>query len=92
LRSFILLITSYIPIGFLYLACTTILPDVLDSDVSAMMRLMQVSSFLLGIGLMYGVILLEEMNEDHPHQLASDMNDVAEVFVNATSSAVTDEL
>jgi hypothetical protein len=58
-----------------------------------MMRLMQVGSFLLGIGLMYGVILLEEMNEDLPHhQLASDMIDVAEVFVNATSSTVTDEL
>ena len=92
LCSFILLITSYTPIGFLYLACTTILPDVLDSDVSAMMRLMQVGSFLLGIGLMYGVIMLEEMNEDHHHHKASDVNDVAEVFVNATSSTITDEL
>lgn len=69
-----------------------ILPDVLDSDVSAMMRLMQVGSFLLGVGLMYGVIMLEEMNEDHHHHKASDVNDVAEVFVNATSSTITDEL
>jgi len=53
---------------------------------------MQVGSFLLGIGLMYGVIMLEEMNEDHHHHKASDVNDVAEVFVNATSSTITDEL
>ena len=51
---------------------------------------MQVGSFLLGIGLMYGVIMLEEMNEDDLK--ASDVNDVAEVFVNATSSTITDEL
>lgn len=47
----------------------------------------------MGIGLMYGVIMLEEMNEDHHHHhKASDVYDVAEVFVNATSSTITDEL
>ena len=49
--------------GFLYLACTTILPDVLETDVSAVMRLLQVGSFLLGIGFMYLVAELEAMEE-----------------------------
>jgi len=65
--------------GFMYLACVTILPDVLDSDVGVMMRLMQVGSFLLGIAFMYVVAELEEMeasngmhhhHDHHPHQLA----------------------
>jgi zinc transporter 7 len=49
--------------GFLYLACTTILPDVLETDVSAVMRLLQVGCFLLGIGFMYLVAELEAMEE-----------------------------
>jgi hypothetical protein len=48
-------------LGFLYLACSTILPDVLETDVSAVMRLLQVGSFLLGIGFMYLVAELEAM-------------------------------
>ena len=48
-------------LGFLYLACATILPDLLESDVSVVMRLMQVGSFLLGIGFMYFVLILESM-------------------------------
>ena len=47
----------------MYLACTTILPDVLETDVSAVMRLLQVGSFLLGIGFMYLVAELEAMEE-----------------------------
>jgi len=57
--------------GFLYLACVTILPDVLETNVSMPMRLLQVASFLLGVAFMYGVALLEEMEAsnhgDHPH-------------------------
>ena len=51
--------------GFLYLACSTILPDVLETNVSAMMRLMQVGSFLVGVGFMYAVAQLEEMEASH---------------------------
>jgi hypothetical protein len=50
-------------IGFLYLASATILPDVLEADVSAVMRLLQVGSFLLGIGFMYLVAALEALEE-----------------------------
>lgn len=57
--------------GFLYLACVTILPDVLETEASVLMRLLQVSSFLLGVGFMYAVAQLEEMeasrDEDHHH-------------------------
>jgi len=54
--------------GFLYLACVTILPDVLETDVSTTMRLLQVGSFLLGIAFMYAVALLEDMEgHDHHH-------------------------
>lgn len=56
--------------GFLYLACVTILPDVLETDASVLMRLMQVCSFLLGVGFMYAVATLEEMeasNGGHSH-------------------------
>jgi hypothetical protein len=49
--------------GFLYLASATILPDVLEADVSAVMRLLQVGSFLLGIGFMYLVAALEALEE-----------------------------
>ena len=54
---------SLLYLGFLYLACTTILPDVLETDVSAVMRLLQVGSLLLGIGFMYLVAELEAMEE-----------------------------
>lgn len=56
--------------GFVYLACVTILPDVLETDVSAIMRLLQVCSFLVGVGFMWAVALLEEMeasNGEHHH-------------------------
>jgi hypothetical protein len=46
-------------LGFVYLACATILPDLLETDVSAVIRFLQVGSFLLGIGCMYLVAELE---------------------------------
>ena len=62
--------------GFLYLACVTILPDVLETDVSLLMRLLQVCSFLLGVAFMYGVAYLEEMeslnDEHHRHRLSDE--------------------
>mmetsp|Transcript_23804 Transcript_23804/g.42844 ORF Transcript_23804/g.42844 Transcript_23804/m.42844 type:complete len:106 (+) Transcript_23804:52-369(+) len=64
--------------GFLYLACVTILPDVLETNVSMPMRLLQVGSFLLGVAFMYGVALLEEMEASnhgehhHGHHHSSD--------------------
>ena len=51
----------------MYLASATILPDVLETDASALIRLMQVASFLLGIGFMYAVATLEEMEAGHHH-------------------------
>mmetsp|Transcript_12106 Transcript_12106/g.25794 ORF Transcript_12106/g.25794 Transcript_12106/m.25794 type:complete len:361 (-) Transcript_12106:90-1172(-) len=53
--------------GFVYLACVTILPDVLETDVSVMLRLSQVCSFLLGVGFMYGVAYLEDMENSSHH-------------------------
>lgn len=55
--------------GFVYLACVTILPDVLETHVSTTLRLLQVGSFLLGIAFMYAVALLEDMegHDDHHH-------------------------
>ncbi len=49
--------------GFLYLACVTILPDVLEADVGFVMRLLQVAAFLAGLSFMYLVAELEEMEE-----------------------------
>ena len=59
--------------GFLYLACTTILPDVLETDCTMLMRILQIGSFLLGISFMLAVAELEEMesssemDRDHGH-------------------------
>ena len=47
--------------GFLYLACTTILPDVLETNGGFTMRLLQIGSFMLGISFMFAVAELEEM-------------------------------
>ena len=46
--------------GFLYLACVTILPDVIETEASLPMRMLQICSLLVGIGFMYGVLLAEE--------------------------------
>ncbi|KAL7541391.1 hypothetical protein ACHAXR_010884 [Thalassiosira sp. AJA248-18] len=56
--------------GFLYLACSTILPDVLETDASALQRMCQIIAFLLGVAFMYAVAELEEMeasNGGHDH-------------------------
>ena len=47
--------------GFIYLSSVTILPDVLETEVGLIMRILQVGSFLLGVGFMYAVAELEEM-------------------------------
>jgi len=47
--------------GFVYLACVTILPEVLETDANTAMRMLQICSFLLGIGFMFAVAKLEEM-------------------------------
>ena len=39
----------------------TILPDVLETDVGWMMRLLQVAAFVAGVSFMYIVAVLEEM-------------------------------
>lgn len=58
--------------GFVYLACVTILPDVLETDVSKTMRLLQVGSFMLGIAFMYAVALLEDMEGHYQHHLPDE--------------------
>ena len=54
-------------IGLLYLVCVTILPDVLETDMSVNMRLYKVGSFILGLGFIYSVASLEDMDE-HGHE------------------------
>ncbi|EJK73366.1 hypothetical protein THAOC_05015 [Thalassiosira oceanica] len=46
--------------GFVYLACVTILPEILDAEASFTLRLMQIGSFLIGLGFMFGVLIVEE--------------------------------
>jgi solute carrier family 39 (zinc transporter), member 7 len=67
--------------GFVYLAATTILPEILDdSQSTAWFRLAQVACFCVGIGFLYVVTLLEDddhhdghhhhhghSHHDHPH-------------------------
>lgn len=49
--------------GFVYLACVTILPQVLDENGSFGFRVMQLLAFGAGIAFMYAVLMLEE--HDH---------------------------
>jgi zinc transporter 7 len=53
--------------GFIYLAATNILPDVLDERVSPSFRLAQLMAFGTGIAFLYMVALLEDHNHDHQH-------------------------
>lgn len=55
--------------GFLYLACVTILPEILESDASTFVRILQICSFGLGLAFMYAVGVLEEMeaHDQHSH-------------------------
>lgn len=53
--------------GFLYLACATILPDVIEGGGGAALRAMQVAAFAAGVALMYAVAELEGMEGGHSH-------------------------
>ncbi|KAG7367652.1 ZIP zinc transporter [Nitzschia inconspicua] len=52
--------------GFVYLATVNILPELLDEGRSWKFRLVQLLFFAMGIGFLYAVSLLEEMDE-HSH-------------------------
>jgi len=63
--------------GFVYLACTTILPDVLSekggSNSSSLFPIAQLAAFCAGIAFLYAVALLEEADHtsdgaDHHHR------------------------
>jgi zinc transporter 7 len=53
--------------GFVYLAAVNILPEILDEERSARFRMMQILFFAIGIGFLYAVSLLEEMDEHGGH-------------------------
>ncbi|CAB9503114.1 Histidine-rich membrane protein KE4 homolog [Seminavis robusta] len=53
--------------GFVYLACVTILPEVLEERVSLQFRLAQVACFCCGVAFLYGVALLEHHAGDGHH-------------------------
>lgn len=53
--------------GFVYLACVTILPQVLEESSSLKMRILQLLAFGTGIAFMYAVLMLEEHDHDHSH-------------------------
>jgi zinc transporter 7 len=54
--------------GFLYLAATTLLPEILDDSRSTgWFRLGQLAAFIGGIGFLYVVSLLEEHDDGHHH-------------------------
>lgn len=61
--------------GFIYLATVTILPDILDeTSRSWKFRMALLGAFAIGVGFLYAVSLLEEMDESghghsraHPH-------------------------
>jgi zinc transporter 7 len=55
--------------GFVYLACTTILPEILETNVSAYMRILQICSFALGLAFMYAVGVLEEIEHNTQHHI-----------------------
>jgi solute carrier family 39 (zinc transporter), member 7 len=50
--------------GFIYLATVNILPDVLEEDVGAHIRLAQLLAFCVGIFFLYMVAFLEEQDEE----------------------------
>ena len=51
--------------GFVYLACVTILPEVLEDGSSVRFRLAQIIAFLLGVSFLFAVSLQE--GHDHGH-------------------------
>lgn len=62
--QYLLLVTAG---GFLYMAATTILPEVLHERGSLLFRMTQVLAFVAGILLLYFVALLEEEDDGHHH-------------------------
>ena len=53
--------------GFIYLATVNILPDMLEEKASLQFRLTQILFFGFGVAFLYGVCLLEEMDDGHGH-------------------------
>ena len=64
-NNILLLVTAG---GFIYLASANILPEVLHEKCHWSDRLYQLFAFVVGIGFMYAVSLLEEEGHDHHHQ------------------------
>lgn len=62
------LMTPFTAGGFLYLACVTILPELLHENVSPRARMAQILAFCVGIGFMYFVSVLEHDGHVHDHQ------------------------
>lgn len=58
--------------GFVYLATVTILPNLLEQRVGGRARTAQVMAFLVGIGFMYGVALLEHAGGSCGHAHGHD--------------------
>jgi zinc transporter 7 len=59
--------------GFIYLACVTILPEVLEDDRHSIpFRLAQLAAFMAGIGFLYLVYLLEAYDDNHDHGHSHD--------------------
>ena len=64
--------------GFVYLASVSILPEVLETDVNARFRLLQILSFTLGLGFMYAVGVLENIEAhiektQHVHHIHKEL-------------------
>lgn len=54
--------------GFVYLAACNILPEILHEESSSLrFRMAQIGAFAVGIGFLYGVSLLEELEDGHGH-------------------------
>eukprot|EP00557_Chaetoceros_sp_GSL56_P005375 CAMPEP_0176488756 /NCGR_PEP_ID=MMETSP0200_2-20121128/6893_1 /TAXON_ID=947934 /ORGANISM="Chaetoceros sp., Strain GSL56" /LENGTH=402 /DNA_ID=CAMNT_0017885789 /DNA_START=179 /DNA_END=1385 /DNA_ORIENTATION=- len=60
--------------GFVYLATVTILPNLLECKVGRRARISQIVAFLVGIGFMYGVALLEHAGGSCGHAMDMDMD------------------
>jgi zinc transporter 7 len=58
--------------GFLYLASVTILPELLQKNVSRRARIAQILAFCIGIGFMYGVAVLEHASGGCGHDHRAD--------------------
>lgn len=73
--------------GFVYLAAVTIIPDILDDHGgrrTVQFRLGQLLCFAIGIGFMYGVSMLEEMDPHGHHHHHGHLDHVDLVVAAAT--------